>query len=101
MRIRRLLIEMDTRIAAILLLAALNVAAFMLYGFDKHQAKAGGRRIPERWLLLWSVFGSVGAELGMIAFHHKTRKPLFHYGVPAILLAEVAIALYLLHTLHG
>lgn len=74
------------------LLAAINVVTFLLYGWDKFQAKRGGWRVPERVLLLWAAgFGSVGALLGMAVFHHKTRKPKFHFGVPALLAVQVLL----------
>lgn len=69
----------------------INVAAFVLYGIDKHRAKRGAWRIPEKTLLgAAALGGGVGALLGMRAFRHKTRKLKFTLGVPAILLAEVA-----------
>ena len=39
--------------------------------------------------------GSVGAILGMRVWHHKTRHWYFKYGLPAILLAQLALAWYL------
>ena len=69
----------------------INVAAFVLYGIDKHRAKRGVWRIPEKTLLgAAALGGGVGALLGMRAFRHKTRKLKFTLGVPAILLAEAA-----------
>lgn len=75
-------------------LAAVNVAAFIAYGDDKRRAKKpGARRTPEKTLLLLAAFGgSVGALLGMRVFHHKTRHWYFQYGVPAMLLAQLAAA---------
>jgi len=35
--------------------------------------------------------GSVGALAGMKVFHHKTRKPKFKTGVPAILIIQLII----------
>ena len=57
------------------------------------QAKRGAWRIPERTLiLLAAVGGSIGAYAGMRVFHHKTRHNKFKYGVPAIFIAQAAIA---------
>ena len=51
--------------AAAVLLAALNLASFALYGADKRRAVRGGRRIPERTLLLSAaLFGGAGALAG-------------------------------------
>ena len=46
--------------------------------------------------LLPLLGGSVGALLGMRVFHHKTKHWYFVWGVPAILLAQLALALWLL-----
>lgn len=76
-------------------LAVVNVAAWGIYGIDKEKAKRGAWRIPEAWLIGWALAGgSLGAWLGMKTFHHKTRKPKFRYGVPAILLVQVIVAVY-------
>lgn len=78
------------------LLAAVNVAAFTLFLYDKFLAKMHWRRIPEVTLMLLCVLG--GAAGGLAAMHlvrHKTRKPKFRYGVPALLLVQAALALFL------
>lgn len=41
--------------------------------------------------MLTVVGGSVGAWLGMKAWHHKTRHRKFRYGVPAILLLQIVV----------
>ena len=77
-------------------LAVYNFIVFIVYGVDKGKAKKGAWRIPERVLLLLAVLGgSIGALLGMIIFHHKTKKPKFYIGVPAILIIEVTIVIIL------
>ena len=56
----------------------------------------GARRVPEKTLFLLAILGgSVGAILGMRVWHHKTRHWYFKYGLPAILLAQLALAWYL------
>ena len=83
--------------ALLIWLAGVNVVTFALYGIDKHMAKKGRWRIPERTLLLLPLLGgSVGALLGMRVFHHKTKHWYFVWGVPAILLAQLALAVWLL-----
>ncbi len=85
---------MTTKIIIILLV--INVITFLTYGIDKWKAKHGKWRISEATLLLLAVFGgSIGAWLGMKAWHHKTMHLKFKYGVPAIFLLEMAVALYL------
>ena len=74
-------------------LAVVNVVTFFLFGIDKRKAKRSKWRIEEATLLWWAVAGgSVGALLGMKAWHHKTMHKKFKYGVPAILVAQLAIA---------
>ena len=73
-------------------LLAVNAAAFLLCGWDKHCARRGAWRVPERTLLLSAaVGGSVGAQLGMRVWHHKTLHKSFRYGVPAILMLQLII----------
>ena len=53
--------------------------------------------VPEKTLFLLPLLGgSVGALLGMRVFHHKTKHWYFVWGVPAILLAQLALAVWLL-----
>jgi uncharacterized membrane protein YsdA (DUF1294 family) len=59
-------------------LVALNLTAFGYYGFDKRQARRGGRRVPEVVLHgLALAGGSAGAWLAMRLFRHKTVKGRF------------------------
>ena len=46
--------------------------------------------------LLPLLGGSIGAPLGMRVFRHKTKHWYFVWGVPAILLAQIALAAWLL-----
>lgn len=78
-------------------LAIINLFALGLMGFDKHQARAGGRRIPERVLFLAALLGgSVGAIAGMHLFRHKTKHLRFVLGLPVILLIQLTATLLLL-----
>ena len=73
-------------------LAAVNLAAFALYGIDKYKARRGLWRIPESVLLFAAAAGgSAGALLGMYVFHHKTKKPRFFIGVPVMLLLHLML----------
>ena len=59
-------------------LIIVNIFLFILYGIDKLLAIKHKERISEFALLLASLFGgSVGSLLGMIIFHHKTKKIKF------------------------
>ena len=78
-------------------LAVINLLTFIVYGADKRRARRGKWRVPEKTLFLLPLLGgSVGALLGMRVFHHKTRHWYFVWGIPAILLAQMALAVWLL-----
>lgn len=65
------------------LLAAYNVFACILTGYDKFQAIRGGRRIPENMLFAIALTGgSLGILAGMLIFRHKTRHLSFRLGAP-------------------
>lgn len=77
-------------------LLAINAVAFIVYGIDKYKAKKAKWRIPEATLLLLAVLGgSIGAWMGMKVWHHKTMHKKFKYGIPAILLIQIALMAYL------
>ena len=72
-----------------------NIVAFIAFGVDKFKAKKIRSRIPEfTLLLLAAIGGSVGALLGMKVFRHKTLHAKFKFGVPAILVVQIVIAVY-------
>lgn len=74
-------------------LVGINVVTFFLYGIDKWRAKRAKWRIEEATLLWWAACGgSIGALLGMKAWHHKTLHRKFTWGVPAILIGQIALA---------
>lgn len=78
-------------------LIAINLVTFAVYGADKRRARRGAWRVPEKTLFLLPLLGgSIGALLGMRVFRHKTKHWYFVWGVPAILLAQLALAVWLL-----
>ena len=78
---------------ALYALAAWNLAVALLYGWDKRLAVRGRRRVPEATLLVAAgLFAAPGAVLGMYLFRHKTKKALFRFGVPALLLCQLLAA---------
>lgn len=77
-------------------LLVINLITFIVYGIDKYKAKKAKWRIPEATLLLMAAIGgSIGAWLGMKAWHHKTLHKKFKYGIPAILLLQIIAIIYL------
>ena len=84
-------------IALLLYLAAVNLVTFAVYGADKRRAKKDRRRVSEKTLFLLAIIGgSVGALLGMKVFRHKTRHWYFVWGIPAILLVQIAVPVVIL-----
>ena len=78
-------------------LLAINIVSFFLYGIDKYKAKKNKWRISEATLLMMAVIGgSIGAWVGMRLWHHKTMHKKFKYGIPIIIILQVALAFYLL-----
>ena len=78
-------------------LLAVNIASFLLYGIDKYKAKKGKWRVSEATMLMMAVIGgSIGAWAGMRLWHHKTMHKKFKYGIPLIIILQVALAVYLL-----
>ena len=77
-------------------LLAVNIVTFLLYGIDKYKAKKGKWRISEATLLtMAAIGGSIGAWAGMRLWHHKTMHKKFKYGIPIIIILQVALAVYL------
>ena len=79
-------------------LLAVNSLTFLLYGIDKYKAKKGRWRISEATLLtMAAIGGSIGAWAGMRTWHHKTMHKKFKYGIPVIIMMQIALVTYL-HT---
>ena len=80
-------------------LLAVNALTFLLYGIDKYKAKKGRWRISEATLLtMAAIGGSIGAWAGMRTWHHKTMHKKFKYGIPVIIIMQIALVVYL-HTM--
>lgn len=80
----------------IIYLAVISIITFMVFGIDKLKAKNNAWRIPEKVLFLLSAMGgSVGALAGMYIFRHKTKKPPFKFGIPAILIVQIVFLYFM------
>ncbi len=81
----------------IIYLLLINLALFLTMGADKSRARRDKRRVPEARLFLLALLGgSIGGIAGMYLFRHKTKHLSFVAGFPAILVLELALAVYLL-----
>ncbi|NLB21128.1 MAG: DUF1294 domain-containing protein [Clostridium sp.] len=74
----------------------INLISIVVMAMDKNFAKNNKLRISEKTLFLIShLFGSLGFLLGMYLFRHKTKKKIFVYGIPIILLIQLIFLYYL------
>lgn len=79
----------------IIYLVAINIIGFLVMYIDKQKAKKGTWRIKEMTILVITILGGgVGTIAGMYTFRHKTKKLKFTVGLPTILIAEIALAIY-------
>lgn len=66
-------------------LLIVNALGILFMHMDKKRARTNRLRLPEVLLLGTAVIGgSIGIFLGMLLFHHKTKKPLFLILVPIL-----------------
>ena len=83
-------------------LLSVNLLTFLAFGLDKHKARQRKWRISEASLLLLAFLGgSPAALLAMHLFHHKTLHLKFRYGVPVILLVQIAVAVVIIYSASG
>lgn len=79
----------------IIYLIAINVIGFLAMWLDKRKAQKGKWRIQEKTLFMITVLGGgIGTICGMYTFRHKTQKPAFTIGFPAILILEIITVIY-------
>ena len=75
-------------------LLVVNVIGFIIMGVDKKRAIRGAWRISEASLFFVAfIGGSLGAIMGMQHFRHKTKHWYFQYGMPVILMVQIALLL--------
>jgi len=73
----------------------INIISFLAMWIDKRKAIKGKWRISEAALLTLALIGGgIGSIAGMYIFRHKTKKLRFSVGIPAILIFEIAVAIY-------
>ncbi len=75
--------------------AAISIATFGIYGYDKAQAQGSGVRVPEVVLhLLGALGGTPGAFVGIRLFRHKTSKSQFQVIFWLIVAAQLGILIW-------
>lgn len=80
----------------LLYLLIINAIGFVLMLADKLRAQKNLWRIPEATLLTAAALGgSIGSLIGMYTIRHKTKHLKFTLGVPLILIAQIALAVWL------
>ncbi len=76
-------------------LLLINAVGFLIMLVDKQKARKKLWRIPEATLMTVALIGgSLGSLIGMRVCHHKTRKPKFRLGIPAILILQAVFAFW-------
>lgn len=87
---------MNVILLLITYISVINIIGFLLMGIDKRKAIKRAFRIPEATLFLVAILGgSIGSILGMYTFHHKTRHWYFVYGMPFILIVQIALVIFI------
>ena len=72
--------------------ALINLITFSAFGIDKYKAIKKKWRIRESALLGMSTLGGcIGGLIAMYTFRHKTQTPIFKFGMPAILILQIAL----------
>ena len=75
----------------------INLVGFFSMFIDKRRAQKNQWRIPEKTLFLFAILGgSIGSNIGMRLFRHKTKHWYFVFGMPAILIIQLVIICLLL-----
>ena len=71
-------------------LLVLNITGFVVFAYDKRASIRGDWRVPEdRMLAVAFLGGSIGAKLGQMLLHHKTRKEPFRQQLNGILTVQI------------
>lgn len=70
----------------------LNIIGLFICLIDKYQARHNGWRISEKMLIIVSFLGGCfGFYIGMLVFHHKTKKIKFKIVVPVFVVIWIII----------
>ncbi len=70
----------------------INIITFLVFGYDKWQAKNNKKRVSEfHLLLLTAIGGTIGGLLGMNFFKHKTNKFSFILSFYTIMILQIVL----------
>ena len=71
----------------------INIIGFAMAFSDKRKAEKGKHRISEPTLFFVSLIGgSIGMYISMKKFRHKTKQKRFMFGIPLIIICQLALA---------
>ena len=91
-----LLTDIFTLKNILLYLVMINIIGFFMMWSDKRKAKKRKWRIPEQTLFIVTALGGgIGTIAGMYTFRHKTQKLKFTIGLPAVVILEIILVIYL------
>jgi len=78
----------------------INLVGFVMMCVDKQLAIHHKNRVPEKVLFLIAIIGgSLGGILGMYAFRHKTKHLSFVIGMPVILIIQLVLVYFVIHSI--
>ena len=79
----------------IIYIIIINIIGFLTMFIDKRRAKNGDWRIPENTLfIITAIGGGIGTIAGMQIFRHKTKKTLFRFGFPFLLIMDILVLIW-------
>lgn len=82
-------------------LVCINLTGFVSMGLDKRKARKNQWRTKEKTLFAVALLGgSIGSNLGMKLFRHKTKHIAFVYGMPAILVLQILLVVFAYFLMH-
>lgn len=81
----------------LLYVVVMTIIGFLSMYIDKKKAIKHKWRISEKTLFLIALLGgSIGSNLGMMICRHKTKHWYFVAGMPAILIFQIIMAVFLI-----
>ncbi len=86
------ILEIISSVGILGYLTVINFITFCAFAVDKLKAMTDAWRISEKTLLTLSVLGgAVGGWIAMQLCRHKTKTPVFKYGLPVMIIVHIII----------